>query len=178
MSNHPANPTRLSRLWASFRVAVLVVLSAAFITPAMAQGRPPPRRPATTAQQQAPVANKVGVQLMVVRATNAHQRIDADLKDVLQHLRFFNFTGYELLSKQTHDIAVGGDHTYAVEGDRRVKVDVLSRDEKQVKLRVRMFDAKDRKLDTTVSIHRNKSFLIGGPEVGDGVLILPLTARY
>lgn len=177
MSTNPARSFRLRRLWRRLRIAVIVLLAGLIVTPAFAQTRPPPRRPAQTTQP-APVSNKVSVQLMVVRATNAHQRIDADLKDVLQHLRFFNFTGYELLSKQTHAISVGSDHTYAVEGDRRVKVDVLSRDERQVKLRVRMFDAKDRKLDTTVSIHRNKSFLIGGPEVGDGVLILPLTARY
>jgi hypothetical protein len=41
-----------------------------------------------------------------------------------------------------------------------------------------MYTAKNKILDTTVSIHRNKSFMVAGPKHEDGVLVLPLTARY
>ena len=33
-------------------------------------------------------------------------------------------------------------------------------------------------MDTTVSIHRNRAFMIAGPSYEDGKLILPLTVRY
>jgi hypothetical protein len=146
---------------------------------AIAQGRPAPSRPAPSAPA-APMASKVSVEIMVVHASNKYDRTDAALAPVMKHLRFLQaqYSGFKLLSKESRPVAVGGEHTFSVVGGRRVKVNVVERNPSQVKVRIRMFNESGAMLDTTVSIHRNKSFMVGGPKYDDGVLILPLTARY
>ena len=82
-------------------------------------GRPPPSRPSPEAPAPAPVTGKVDVELMVVHGTDAHSRIDASLKPIMQHLRYMPHTGYTLLSRDDHDISEGGHHDFPVEGGRR-----------------------------------------------------------
>jgi len=128
--------------------------------------------------QNAPVAGKVDVELMVVQASNDHNRVDPKLQSILKHLKFTNFKGFTHLSSERHQLAQGQDHTYTVAGGRRVKIILLARDEKRAKLRIQMFNAKNKILDTTVSVHRNKSFMVAGPRHAGGVLLLPVTPRY
>lgn len=124
------------------------------------------------------VSGKVNVEVMVVHASNTHNRVDPSLQPVMQHLRFLSFKGFKMLSKDAKGIGVGQDHTYSVAGGRRVKVKLIERDVKRAKIRIEMYNAKNKILDTTVSIHRNKSFMVAGPKHEGGVLVLPLTARY
>lgn len=167
---------RRIRSWV--RMLALVLMAGLVASPSFAQGRPPPRRTPTTQQPAVPVSGKVNVEIMVVHGTNAHERIDPAVKPVLQSLKFLSYSGFEMLSKQDHDIAVGRDHTFQLEGDRRVTVDVVFRDERQAKLRLRLYNGASRIMDTTITVHRNKSFMVAGPPFKDGVLILPVTARY
>ena len=139
--------------------------------------------PANTLQRQAVrlaqnVSGKVDIEVMVVHASNAHNRVDPSLQPVMQHLRFTNFKGFKMLSKEAKGINPSQDHTYSVAGGRRLKIKLLERDAKRAKIRIEMFNAKNKILDTTVSIHRNKSFMVAGPKHEGGVLVLPLTARY
>ena len=124
------------------------------------------------------VSGKVSIEVMVVHASNSHNQVDPSLQPVMQHLRFLNFKGFQMLSKESHGVALGQDHTYNVAGGRRVKIRLKERDAKRAKIRIEMYNAKNKILDTTVSIHRNKSFMVAGPKHEGGVLVLPLTARY
>jgi hypothetical protein len=124
------------------------------------------------------VSGKVNIEVMVVHASNTHNRVDPSLQPVMQHLRFLSFKGFKMLSKDAKGIGVGQDHTYSVAGGRRVKIKLLERDVKRAKIRIEMYNAKRKILDTTVSVHRNKSFMVAGPKHEGGVLVLPLTARY
>ena len=46
-------------------------------------------------------------------------------------------------------------------------------------MRVEITDKKGSKLlDTTVTVNRNGTFIVAGPRYRDGILVLPLTARY
>jgi len=164
-----------ARLGAALLVAGLLFQPAA----AWAQGgRPPPRRPAPTQQAPAPVSGKVDVQLMVVHGTDAHKRIDASLKPIMQHLRYMPHTGYTLLSSDNHDIGVGGHHDFPVEGGRKVDIKLISVDARQAKIRVEFYQGKVKKMETVVAIHRNKAFVIVGPKHDGGELILAITSRY
>jgi hypothetical protein len=156
-----------------------VLCSAALGLASEALGAPPPppsRRP--TAAQSAPVAEKVGVEVMVVHGSDAYERVDPALKSVMQHLRFLNFRGFKLLDRQQKTLGIGDRRAFDITGERTVRVELLARDARQAKLRVQMFNQRGKILDTTVSIHRNKSFMVAGPKHEDGVLVLPLTARY
>jgi len=145
---------------------------------ALGQAAPSPllqRQPIQLAQS---VSGKVNIEVMVVHATNAHNRVDPSLQSVMQHLRFLNFKGFKLLSTESSGLGPGQEHTYSIAGGRRLKIKLLERDGKRAKIRIEMYTAKNKILDTTVSIHRNKSFMVAGPKHEDGVLVLPLTARY
>jgi hypothetical protein len=156
----------------------MVLAAFAFAAPpAWAQTRPPPRPPVGTPAP-APIAGKVNIEVMVVHASNAYDRVDPALQPVLQHLRFVSFKGFKLLSKDDADVAVGAETTFPVVGGRRVQVDVVDRDAVNAKIRIRMYNDKKLLLDTTVSIHRDKSFMVAGPEHEGGMLVLPITARY
>jgi hypothetical protein len=127
----------------------------------------------------APVSGEVSVDIKVVRATNQHSRVDPALTPMLQHLRFLNYSGFELLDTHDLGLAVSEESVFTVAGGRKVKIQLVSVNDTEAKLRIRMFNEDTTKLlDTTVSIHRNRSFIVAGPRFGEGVLILPVTARY
>lgn len=169
-------------------VLASIVLGVGLLWPAddaMAQQRPPPpptgaTRPVATPAPAAPAAaGPVSVQVMCVRGTKSNDRVDPELKPMLKQLAFIDYTGFDLLSDSTVSLAVGADSTFAIEGGRKVKVELLDRDDMVARLRVRMFNSEGEKaLDTTVSVHRNRSFMVAGPRVGDDVLIMPITVTY
>jgi hypothetical protein len=116
---------------------------------------------------------------MCVRASNANDRVDAELKPILQQLKFTRYTGFHLIDTQRRSLESGQETTFNIEGERKIRIELLSHDETAAKLRIRMFNAQGRQqLDTTVSIHRNRSFMVAGPKVGEDVLILPVSVRY
>lgn len=146
-------------------------------TPAFAQGRPPP----TGGSLVAPTASlpaKVSIDTMVVHATNSHSQVDSRLASMLPHLQHLSYTGYSVLDTRRDEVSPGGEASFTVAGDRRVTVQLIDRDATQARIRVGMYAGSRRLLDTTVSIHRNKSFIVAGPEYEGGVLMLPMTARY
>lgn len=147
--------------------------------------RPPPPRGVVTlpgsVQQarQAPRAQKVTVGIMVVYATEAHSNVDNRLDSVIRHLSHMRYTGYELLGAHEAELTPGGSQTFAIQGNREMTITLLSRDERQVRLRVQVMAGRGNKLvDTTLSANRNGTFFVAGPKYRDGILVLPLTARY
>ena len=126
-----------------------------------------------------PAGRDFEVELVVVHASNAFDAVDPKLRPVMQHLRFVKFKGFKQLSKQDASLGRGQKHTYNVAGGRKVEVQLLGRDAKAAKIRVQVFDPNGSKtLDSTLSVHRNKTFMVAGPRYDGGVLIFPLTARY
>jgi hypothetical protein len=117
------------------------------------------------------------VQVRVVLANNSG-KVDPALKPLEAQLRFTKYTGFQQLSSSTAQLAEGADATFQVEGGRRLRVDLLDRTPTQAKVRVRLTENASNLLDTTVSIPRNKPFIIGGPKYNGGVLILPVTVSY
>ncbi len=149
------------------------------LEPALAQSRPPPRRPTPTARAPEPVPDRIHVEVMALRATNAHERVDARLKPVLQHLRLLPYKGFDLLDRQDHEMGVGQDHDFTLEDGRRISVDLLSRDARKARLRIRFYNDKGIVMDTIINVHRDKTFMVAVSGASpDEALILPITARY
>ena len=105
-------------------------------------------------------------------------RVTQELKPLMKQLTFTRYTGFELLQTFPAQLSVGGTASFSLVGERRLKLELLSKDEKRAKLRVRLFNGKEKVLDTTVSVNRNRSFIIGGPRYKGGAIVLPLTVRY
>ena len=152
-------------------LAVMVALGTALPAVAQVPPRPVPARPAS-------VARAVDVQLMVVHANNEHDRVDARLGDLRAHLRHMSYTGYDVLQTQNESLTDGQEARYAVAGSREIKVELVDHDGENARLRIRMFTGDRKVLDTTVSVRRNRSFIVMGPSHNDGVLILPITVSY
>ena len=160
---------RFTRRWLAI-ATVCLASSLSVATPALAQSRAP-------TQQNAPAAGKVDVEVMVIEAS-MDKYVDPKLKNVMQNLRFTKYTGFKLVSTENARLAPGSDATINLVGGRRLRVTVLSKDAKQAKLRIQMIKDGKKITDTTVSIPRDRYFMISGPKVKDGVLILPVGVSY
>lgn len=178
---HQVQSCARGRVALVLRGMVLGLALLAMGSDALAQGRPitPPGAPTPLVDGPRTPVQRVQVELMVVHATNAHTNVDAQLEPLLPHLKFLNYTGFTVVGDNKRSLGLKQDADFTVVGGRKVNVELLDRTEREAKIRVRMFnDAGEKLLDTTVSIHRNKSFIVAGPRHDGGVLILPVTARY
>ncbi len=160
---------------ASFMRALMVLMAVTLAGPALAQQPPPGGRPPPTQT----AAQKVTIELVVVHATNANTTVDPKISpDIIKHLKFLNYTSFSHLADYNASLALKQETTFSIVGGRRVKVQLLNRSSTEAKIRVRMYNGQGKLLDTTVSIHRNRSFIVAGPKHAGGVLILPVTATY
>jgi len=146
--------------------------------------QPAPQAPAQGQTQQAQGADKpaatgkVNVQIMVVAATSSATGVDPRLGNLTRYLSNLKYSGYELLDSQQATLSENGDQSFQIEGGRKVTVTLLSRDDAKARMRVQITQGSGRLLDTTLSVSRNGTFIVAGPKYKDGILVLPLTARY
>jgi hypothetical protein len=144
-----------------------------------AYAKPSRQGPSRHAPVRAEKATKpVSVEMMVVHATNKHNRVDPRLRSVMQNLGFMKFTGFDLLSTEKRSLRRGDEVTMPLVKGREVRIRLISRDAKKSTLRVRVFQRGSQQMDTTITVHRNRSFIIAGPKFQGGVLILPLAVKY
>lgn len=139
---------------------------------AFAQGKTKPGASSAAAK------TSVEIKLWTVHATNAHQEMDSRLKRIAKHLGNLKFRGFDLLARQDSVLKARAKKKFAIVGNRAVHVTVLTRDEKKARVRVQVIGGKGTLLDTTVSIRRNGFFIVAGPKYQDGILVLPIFARY
>ncbi len=123
-------------------------------------------------------AGKVNLQVMVIYATTAHKKVDAKLSQVTRYLNHLKYTGYELLQSESMQIGLNGSESFTLANGQQAKVTVLSKDEKRVNVRMEITNGKSKVLDTTLSVNRDGSFIVAGPRFKDGILVLPVTAKY
>ncbi len=152
--------------------ALIVLLLGLPSGDAWAQGRPAaPRAPAAP--------GKVNLEMLVVAASDSHDGVDPQLQHLQRHLSFLRYSGYSLLDTHSAQLAPGGSSTFQLVGDRRVTVTLKARDANRAQFRIQFYGRQDNKLlDTTLSVNRNGTVIVAGPKHQDGILILPLQARY
>lgn len=122
---------------------------------------------------------KVDLRVHVIHATEEHARVDPQLASLQRYLRHLRYTGYSLLDTKKVPIAPRSKQAFSIAGDRKVSVELLSKDDKKARLRVKIIGRKGQKLlDTTLAVPRNGTFIVAGPRYKGGILVLPLTARY
>lgn len=159
---------------------LVLVVSTGGATDAFAQARTRPGGPAVThpVPERPATTGKVRLEMTVIYAHNEDNQVDPALRDVMRQLKNFRFTGYRMLENHPTSLAVGQSTSFAVPGGRKISMDLVDRNDTQAKVRIRMFNGSEKVLDTTVSIHRDRSFMIGGPSYEKGKLILPVTVNY
>jgi hypothetical protein len=160
----------LFRIWALYAMGVL----AGSVGPQVAWAGPTVSSPQA---REVPSRSRVSVEVMMVHATDGGA-VHPDLQPLMQQLRFTRYTGFDLLNRFPAQMAVGSSESFTLVGGRKLKIDLISKGDKNAKLRVRLFSEREKVLDTTISVHRNRSFIIGGPKYKGGALVLPLTVKY
>ncbi len=163
-----------------FVLCAAMSLGMAPLADAWAQGPPTAERPAPPAERPAPpVGQKVDIEVKVVYATNSNDKMDPRLAPMANQLKILSFRGFELIGTQTTSLSVGQEHTFTIEGGRRLTVELVSKDDKKATLRVKSFTSQSaQRIDTTVGVPRNRYFMLAGPAYRDGVLVLPVSAKY
>lgn len=134
-------------------------------------------RPATSARSGDEVAGKVKIDLMVVYANYSGQ-VDPRLRDLQRQLQMMKYTGYQILSTHDAQLGDGQSTSFQIEGGRKVEIKILSRDAEEAKVQIEMYKGSEKKIDTTIRIHRNRTILISGPKYQEGELILPISVTY
>ncbi len=166
--------------FSAFRGVLAVLLAGVSLSlsePAWADPPHPPRRPQVAESPR--VSSSISVEMKCVRGTNDNARVDESLKSILPALSQTNYRGFSLVDSYRDNLSDGQETEFSIEGGRKVKIELLDHDQTKARVRIRMFNGQGRQaLDTTVSIHRDRSFMVAGPKVGDDVLILPVTVRY
>lgn len=164
-----------------------LLLGLAAPSAALAQTKPPqPRTPATTqprpqaAPQQAAATapETVNLQLMVVHAKAGETFLDPRLAGIERHLKLLPYDSFKVLSTDKAVLRPGKAAEFPVEGGRQVKATLLSADEAKAQVRVEVYKGGEKLVDTTVSVNRGSTFMVGGPRHDGGILLLPITANY
>ncbi len=123
-------------------------------------------------------APAVNVQLMVVHAREGEAYVDPQLERLEPHLQFLRYDNYQVLDVHRSPVVKGKTTSFAIEGGRKVSIDLLEKNQQEVRLRVQMFKDGKKLVDTTVRIKRGSTFVVAGPKHKGGILLLPLTANY
>jgi hypothetical protein len=156
---------------------LFMLLAMLLAVPVHAQGRG--AGPRATPARTAPRGQGVEVRMMVVYATDAHQRVDPRLQRLQRYLSNLRFTGFEIVGSHRASLLPKGSRSFSIDGGRKVIVELLSRDDRKARMRVQIVGQRGVKLlDTTLSVNRNGTFIVAGPKYRDGILVLPLSARY
>ena len=161
----------MRRVLSIFSILFLFLITA---TPAFAQAGPRgnPSRDAVP-------AGKVHLDVLVVHATKSHSKWDSKVTKYRRYLEHLAYTGYSSLKDHTLTLAPNKVQRIELAGGRKVVVELLQRDERRARLRIQIIAAKGGKLlDTTMNVSRNASVIVAGPRYKDGILVLPMTARY
>jgi hypothetical protein len=121
----------------------------------------------------------IRLEMLVVHATTANKAVDPQVRPLMKYFRNYKFTGFSLLDSQNAKLTDNSARTFTIEGERTVTITMLSHTEKSAKLKLVIVEDKGKKiLDTTVNINRNGTFIVAGPKFKEGVLFLPISAKY
>ena len=151
-----------------------LLLSLIFISPiALAENVP------VVVQAPEKEKEKVRLDMMVVHGTTTNNAVDPQLRPLMKYFRNYRFTGFKLIDSQSANLFDKTAKTFAIEGNRKVTISLLSHTPKNAKLKVVILEGKGKKLlDTTININRNGTFIVAGPKYKDGVLFLPISVKY
>ncbi len=154
-------------------LGALLATSAVGPMPASAQAPPRPAQVTVSEAQQ----GKVRVDAMVVHANNSG-KVDPQLVELKRKFQHMKYTGFKVLSRHNESMSPGQSATVSVAGGRRVKITFIEARKSQARVRIQIFKAQSKVLDTTVQIPEARYFVVAGPSYADGILIFPITVSF
>jgi hypothetical protein len=120
------------------------------------------------------------VQLRVgcVLASNTGQEVDKRLVELRPRFaRLFRYTSYNLVKEKRERVTIGGRMIFEVPGGRYLLVlPKQSTADGTVLLKVVLLEGDRPIVNTSISLKKRGTFLVGGPQNNDGALILAIAA--
>ncbi len=120
----------------------------------------------------------VEIRVWSVLAVKAGATMAAGLQPIAKHLEALDYGSFTLLRKDAINIPSKGTRRIETAGDKAVRVTVLDRNAERARVRIQIASNGQTVLDTTVAVRRNGFFIVAGPKHEDGILVLPIFARY
>lgn len=157
-------------------LAVLLLFLTMALSPlsSVAWADPPQQVVTKTAQA---TAGKIRLEILVVHGTPTGP-VDPRAKDLAQQFASMNLRGFKVIDSQSLVLRDGQSGSVSLAGGRKLELQLVSRTPQAAKVRIQLMTGAQKKLDTTVSIPRNRAFPVAGPPYEGGRLIVPITARY
>lgn len=125
------------------------------------------------------VPAQVQTRLRVIEASNTGTTVDPSLRDLHNQLgSLFSFTSYRLLKDQVISLSPNQPASIEATQGKSVEITQMAMQKNVVELRVRVKREGKDILNTQVRLSPERTVLIGGPKLVDGVMILAITARF
>lgn len=122
---------------------------------------------------------QVKVRLKIIQASNVGSNIDSSLKNMHSQLgSLFNFTSYRLLKDETLSLSPNRNVSIPVHKETGIEITLLGQRRETAELRVRIRRDQKDILNTQVRLSPGRTVFIGGPQHGEGVAILALSAQF
>ena len=122
---------------------------------------------------------QVQTRIRVIQASNVGSNIDPSLRDVHSQLgSLFNFTSYRLLRDEILSLSPNQPVSIPVHKGRSIEITLIGQHRDYAKMKVTIKQEGTEILNTQVRLSSGRTFLIGGPKHGEGVIILALSARF
>lgn len=124
-----------------------------------------------------PVVNAVEVRLGAVLASNSGNEFDARLTSLQRQFdTLFRYTSYRLVKEERQQVPWGGKVAFDIPGGRYLLVIPREFKNERISMRVMLIEGTRPVVDTALSLRNHATFLVGGPQQHEGVLILSIGA--
>jgi hypothetical protein len=122
---------------------------------------------------------QVQTRLRVIEASNIGSSIDPSLRDLHGQLgSLFRYTSYRLLRDERLNLSPNQPASIPVHGGRSIELTQVGLQPNMFELRVRIRRDSTELLNTQVRLSPGRTVLIGGPQHGQGVAILAISASF
>jgi hypothetical protein len=124
-----------------------------------------------------PVVNAVEVRIGAVLASNSGNEFDARLASLQRQFdTLFRYTSYRLVKEERQQVPWGGKVAFDIPGGRYLLVIPREFKNERISMKVMLIEGSRPVVDTALSLRNHATFLVGGPQQHEGVLILSIGA--
>jgi hypothetical protein len=122
---------------------------------------------------------QVQTQLKVFEASNVGTGIDSSLKDMRDQFKsLFSFSSYRLLKEETLTLYPNQPASVPIPPGRSIELTLTGQQKNVAEVMVKVKQERTDVLNTKARLLPGRTFSIGGPKYGEGVIIITLSAQF
>jgi len=124
-----------------------------------------------------PATGAVEVRIGAVLASNSGNEFDARLASLQRQFdTLFHYSSYRLVKEEHQRVPWGGRVAFDIPGGRYLLVIPKEFKNQRISMKVMLIEGSRPVVDTALSLRNHATFLVGGPQQHEGVLILSIGA--